>query len=687
MLRNPRIVLLLVGAPVLCLAQPAGPAIVLPETVVTANRGETAVLDTPFALDALGGEEIRMLKLSRSLPETLQEIPSVLVQKTGHGQGSPYIRGFTGFRNLLLVDGVRVNNSVFREGPNQYWNTVDAFAAQRLELIKGPGSVLYGSDAVGGTLNLRTYDLDAPLRNQLHLRGSTAERSGIGRLDLGTPIGGNRLEGGVTWKDFGDIEGGRDVGRQRNTSYGEFNWDARMLRRFDEDTHLVLSHQGTRQNNAPRTHKTVDGIDWEGLDVGGELRRDLDQERMLTALHLRTERLEANLSWQRQAEERDRVRSDGRRDLQGFDLDTLGAHVQLDLQGPIGAWRIGAEVYRDEVDSHRRDYRADGSFKDAAIQGPVADDASYLNSGAYIEHTLPVRDRIDLVLGGRYSYFDVEADRFEDPASDEERSLSRNFDAAVGSARAVFRATDEASLFAGVSQGFRAPNLSDLTRLDSARSNEIETPSPEVDPERFVSFEIGAHLRRDGLRGEFAYYYTDIDDLVVRTPTGREIDGDLEVTKRNAGGGHVQGVELSGGVDLAESWNLRGAIAWQDGEADTYPTSEPLRSREPISRLMPTTGFAALRFAPAERWWIEATLNAADKADRLSSRDKGDTQRIPPGGTPGYAVVGLRGGYEINDSLALTLSLGNIADEDYRVHGSGVNESGRNLIAAVRATF
>ena len=83
--------------------------------------------------------------------------PSVMVQKTGYGQGSPYLRGFTGFRTLMMVDGIRLNNSTFRDGPNQYWNTVDPWSVARYEAVMGPASVLYGSDAVGGAVNALSF--------------------------------------------------------------------------------------------------------------------------------------------------------------------------------------------------------------------------------------------------------------------------------------------------------------------------------------------------------------------------------------------------------------------------------------------------------------------------------------------------------------------------------------------------
>jgi len=105
---------------------------------------------SPFNTTVIEGDSVHDRQAARSFPDALKEAPGVHVQKTGPGQASPFIRGFTGYRTLALIDGVRLNNSAFRSGPNQYWSTIDMFLVDRIEVVRGPGSVLYGSDAMGG---------------------------------------------------------------------------------------------------------------------------------------------------------------------------------------------------------------------------------------------------------------------------------------------------------------------------------------------------------------------------------------------------------------------------------------------------------------------------------------------------------------------------------------------------------
>jgi len=671
--------------------------------VITATRSQALAFDLPYATESISAQQISR-NLYRTMPEALRDLPAVMVQKTSHGQGSPYIRGFTGFHNLLLIDGIRLNNSVFRNGPNQYWNTVDPFTIDRLEVIKGPNSVLYGSDAIGGTINAITKNPDGyspsgegfGVAGRGYYRVSTAENSHIGRGEVSFGFDnhtGIRL--GLTGKHFGDLIGGDDIGRQPDTGYDEYDADFKAEHFLNPDTRLVVAHQRVRQNNVPRTHKTISAKSFVGTTVGNELQRDLDQERQLTYIQLHAENLDGpidtlrlSLSHQRQSETRHRIRppsgggpGPNRVDFQGFDVDTLGFGAQLTSQSSFGLLTYGVEYYHDNVNSF-----STGN----TIQGPVADDATYDLLGVYIQDQFDITDTVGIILGGRFTYARANANAVRDPVTKNQITVTDDWTAFVGSARFVIDVIPEhVNLFGGVSQGFRSPNLSDLTRFDSARTNEFEVAAPGLNPEHYISYEVGLKARSEAASAQVTYFYTDIQDQILRFPTGNTNgSGEFEVTKANVGDGQVFGVELGAAWVIHPQWTLFGNVAYIEGQVTNFPDStSPIQSQY-LSRLMPLTGQVGLRWdAPEGRGWVQTVVVFADDADKLSRRDVGDTQRIPPGGTPGYVVWHIRGGWRVNDQVEITVALENVLDKDYRVHGSGQNEAGRNLIIGTEITF
>jgi hemoglobin/transferrin/lactoferrin receptor protein len=668
----------------------------LEEIVVTATRVPTPAMEVPALTYALSQREMQLLDQSRTLPQALAEIPGVMVQKTSYGQGSPFIRGYTGFRNVLLVDGIRLNNSVFREGANQYWNTVDLYSVERIEVLKGASSVLYGSDAVGAAVNaMSDIPGDTPdgFTPRLLYRYADAENSHVGRVQGSYSGGGLGLRGGFTYKDYGDLEGGPDVGRQPRTGYDERNADLRLEYAIGEQTELIAGYQYVDQDDAWRTHRTIYGISWKGTDVGTDLEFSLDQRRELGYLQLRHEglgaladNLHASLSYHRQSEDQSRTRSNLRTDLSGFDVGTTGLWAQLDKQWGGVQLLYGFDYYHDDVDSYRTDFRADGSVAAVRIQGPVADDSSYDLAGLFVQGRFALSPRFEATLGGRYTYAGLDAGRVQDPLTGEQTSFDDSWDDFSASAQLSFFPEPEGPwmLFAGVAQAFRAPNLSDMTRLDTARSNEIETPVLDLEPETFITYEAGVKAMHERWTAQAAYFYTEGSDVIVRTPTGRTVDGLREVTKRNTGRSRVDGIEARLSVDLTPQLLAWGDLFWIDGEQQTYPTSEPVRVTEPLDVLMPPTWRLGLRWTTLEnRLRLEALVEHADEQDKLSTRDKADTQRIPPGGTPSYTVAHLRSEWRLWPAFFLSLAVENLTDEDYRIHGSGVNEAGRNVILSL----
>jgi hemoglobin/transferrin/lactoferrin receptor protein len=229
------------------------------EVLVTATR-EKNIFDTPYSVSVVDRNYLVENQI-RTTPEVLQEVTGPMVQKTSFGHGSPYIRGLTGFRNLFLIDGIRLNNSCFREGPNQYWNTIDNLLIERMEILKGSSSVLYGSDALGGTVAVFTPEPDMTKErysaSKVFSRYSYAENSVVTRVEqegklerLGFILGG-------TSKKFGDIIAGKDTGRLPNTGYEEWDADFKAIYQINEKDKLIFAYQKTVQDDVPRTHRTI----------------------------------------------------------------------------------------------------------------------------------------------------------------------------------------------------------------------------------------------------------------------------------------------------------------------------------------------------------------------------------------------------------------------------------------------
>ncbi len=679
----------------------------LPEVVVTATRNERDPFDVPYSVSVMGDDQLQSRRSFRTLTDALGEVPGVMVQKTGYGQASPFLRGFTGFRTLMLIDGIRLNNSVFRAGPNQYWGTVDPLSVRRMELVKGPGSVLYGSDAIGGVLNAVSFTRDPQdgpgWERRVYLRGASAEHSILERVELnGAATERVGLAFGYSHKDFGDLEAGSPTARQQNTAYHEWDLDASLVYRFNPDTALTFAHQEVRQYDAPRTHSTIFAQSFHGTTPGTDLMRDLDQTRDLTYLKLKTEHAgsffetgEFTLSHHVQYEQQDRIQT-AALDVQGFTVETLGASFQLTSPGTsIGTLTYGGEFYHDDIDSFRGNFDTGRDLERWRPRGPVADAASYDLYGCFLQDEITVSPRWDLTLGARYTHAEATAHHVADPFDsliDVRNALpvKRAWDNVSGNARILWKATPEIHPFAGIAQGFRAPNLSDLTQFDAARSGEVNVPSPNLEPEEYLTKEVGVKHRDPKLSWQAAYYHTEIDHAIERVPTG-DLSGTSRVIKRdNVGRGHVQGVELEGSVRTSKAWALFANAQWQEGQVDTYVTSRPEdQDMNPMSRIAPRSVLLGSRWeGGGERGcWFEATGQFVDSQDRISPDDELDNQRIPPGGSLAYTVFSLRGGMDLRPGTALSLGLENLTDQDYRVLGSGTNSPGRNVVLTLDSRF
>ena len=163
---------------------------------------------------------------------------------------------------------------------------------------------------------------------------------------------------GVSYKQFGSVVAGGGAGTQDGTGYEEWDFDLKFEHHINPHHTFLLAYQNVEQNNVPRTHKTINGISYKGSAIGSEIHRDSDQLRRLTYIQWHAhdldgfvDSMQTSLSWHVQEELRDRLRSRGRQDYQGFDVDTFGFFSQLQSETPFGDLSYGVDYYHDEVDS------------------------------------------------------------------------------------------------------------------------------------------------------------------------------------------------------------------------------------------------------------------------------------------------------------------------------------------------
>jgi len=645
---------------------------VLSELVVTAQRSAAPRFGTPEAIDILSEKNIRLQQF-RTMPEALSIMPGVFVQKTNHGGGSPFLRGLTGNQTLQLVDGIRLNNATFRYGPNQYFNTIDLFSIEKTEALRGGGSVQYGSDAMGGTIQVFSRDAAFSEKNdwggEALLRGATQDMEKSARAGL--HFGSRRFAftGGATWRDFGNLVGGDSTGVQSPSGYEEFDFDLKGKFALSASATLTLAHQNVRQDQVPVFHK----VRLENFAVN-----EFDpQKRALTYA-----RLEQTLNrgvWQslsftaslQQTEEGRRSQKNGSTVVryENDKVRSLGFIAQVsNVFGPRWSANSGVEVYHDLVNSTRTD--TDLSIGEVTTKrGLYPDGATMASIAAFSLHDWDL-PKWHFTAGARWNSFVITA---TDEAVGETRLEPS---ALVGNGAVMYKLKPHSNVFASVNSAFRAPNIDDLGTLGIVDFR-FETPNYALKPEHSLNFQIGYKLLKNKLQGEIYLFRNDLRDLIARVKQDTQtMQGYPLYQKENVESAYVQGIETAWSFSFAKDWSGQGNL--------TYTYGQNITRQEPVRRIPPLFGRLALDFAPGA-WSFNVEWLAAGKQSRLAQGDV-DDNRIPEGGTPAWNVFNLNAGYEWR-FLSLRLSALNLFNKDYRMHGSGVNGYGRSVFATLAARF
>lgn len=657
-------------------------------------------------------------RLPRSAPDALRFEPGVYVQQTAHGQGSPYVRGLTGQQTIMLFDGIRLNNSTFRQGPNQYFFTIDARTIQRLEVLRGSASTRHGSDAIGGALLATPIDPSMRLgprswhvapRAMTRVGQADSEFGGRGQLDLAykNKIG---LFGGVGYRTVGLLRsGGRvtspDTGMpfnsplhdsgnvQRGTGFKEFTADARLVWQAHDKVRLTLAYYDYRQSDAPRTDRCPPATAPQSECLTYD-----EQYRTLvyTALDVVdgpafADKLRFTVNYGNQHERRrfDRGETSTYRVIGRDDVYTGGTALSARTRewGPAGKLRFsihyGLDLYHDTIRSRSWNVYTDVGITTALTRGQYIDRSAYLTSGLWTEGRLKILDRLELRAGGRGAY--VHARSPGDVAS-ESAAIDRRWGTGVGSGGAALTLREGVRWLVNVDQGFRAPNLDDLTSRQQTGAG-YQGENPNLRPEKSVSFESGIKLDLPRVELALFGFQSQIHGLIARVPIDKSVcppGGETGCAGSRAafqltnldGRAILRGFDGAIRLLLPAGFGLRAtlAYAWGDGN-NPVPGASP--TRIPLSRVPPLNGTAEVSWRRAG-FYSAAVLRWARLQSRLAISDLSD-ERIPLGGTPGFAVFDLRAGYRWQPHVLAAVVLENLGDAPYRYHGSSVNGPGRSF--------
>lgn len=701
------------------------------EVVISATRWNQSSSDIPSKITSISSEEIA-LQNPQTAADLLGISGEVFVQKSQQGGGSPMIRGFATNRLVYTIDGIRMNTAIFRGGNLQNVISLDPFATEHVEVLFGPGSVIYGSDAIGGVMSFQTLTPQFSLDDKPYITGkavtryASANNEKTAHLDVNVGWKKWAFTTSITSYDYEDLKQGSEgpdeflrpyfVKRQDSmdvvvnnedprvqapSAYSQINlmqkvrfkpnknWDFQYGLHYSETSDYARydRHQRTR-DGAPRYGEWNYGPQkWmmNNLNITHSKQNTLyDQLSVRLAIqNFEESRISRNFN-------------SPNRETRVEKVDAYSANV--DFVKGIGEHHelyYGLEVVTNDVTSIGTDTNIE---TDVSQAGPSRyPQATWSSYAAYVSDQFTITDQVLLQGGLRYNFIKLDAEfdtRFY-PFPFEEASLDNGN--LTGSLGVVYKPTDDWVISSNASTAFRAPNVDDVGKVFDSEPGSVVVPNPDLDAEYAYNIDLGiAKVFDDVVKVDVTGYYTHLKNALVRRDfqlNGQDsivYDGQLSQVQaiQNAAEANVYGVQAGVEVKLPSGFGFSSDFNYQYGEEELDDgTTSRSRHAAPwfgVSRL--TYGTQGLN--------MQLYMNYSGKRDfeDLPEGEKGKTEiyAIDENGNPyaaGWYTLNYKASYRLSDMFTVTGGLENITDRRYRPYSSGISGAGRNFILSLRANF
>ncbi len=701
------------------------------EAMVTVNRWEQKKKEIPHQIVSISPEDIAFQN-PQTAADVLDQTGQVFVQKSQLGGGSPMIRGFAANSVLIVVDGVRMNNAIFRGGNLQNVISIDPAMIGEAEVVFGPGSVIYGSDALGGVMDFHTktpaYSSTGPLEASAHaaVRYASANQEKTAHLDLS--LAGKRLTSltSFSYSDFGDLRAGSnrpedypdfgkrfnyvirsqaedslvnnpDVNVQVPSGYRQYNLMQKLRYRLADRTDLTYGLIYSNTSDIPRYDRLI-VYEENGLPDKAEWYYGPQKWMMhyLKASFFRKNRwfdqAKLTLAYQEFEESRhDRNFGSSRLRSRSEQVDAFTLNLDTDkVFGPQHQLFYGAElVYNTVASSGFRLNLATEEVTPTSTRYPDGG-SDYSTAALYLSHKWNFDPRFTLNSGLRYSRVWLESRFMENSFYDfPYNQINLNTGALSGSAGLVYRPDESWQWNLLLSSGFRAPNVDDAGKVFDSEPGNVVVPNDQLGPEYSYNAELGLSKRvGERFRAEGVVYYSWLRDAMVRrnfTFNGQDsivYDGKLSRVQAivNAGRAYVFGFSANAAYDFYPGWNLSTTL--------TYTTGRDLEEDAPLRHAAPLFGSTSINFQ-TEKFRAEFLLryNGAIAYENLAPSEQNKPHLYTEDGALAWYTLNLLGSYRLSGYLTINGGVENILDQFYWPYSSGIAAPGRNFVISLRANF
>jgi hemoglobin/transferrin/lactoferrin receptor protein len=719
----------------------ASPTVLPVLTVEAVTRLDTPLVEQPYAYYRTDREDLDRTNAATPV-DALDHTPGVYVQKTASNQSSPYLRGLTGEQTLLMFDGVRLNHAMMRGGPNQYAALIPDGAVGAVDVLLGSSSTVQGTDGLTGTINFVQAQAGRQATTAASPWMSFREDTADGHT-LAAGVDGRAgdfaysVDGSRGW--YHDKEGGRDAGDHLfgtaagqntipNSGYDQVDGGARVAYTGLAANRFELSGGIVEQSDAPRP----DGY-FENSGTARNISRFYDPQifQYVHARHIlapigNAPRVQTTVYWHRQYEAQTRERYNTAltrytRDEWEDEVATTGIDLQLtNVILHTHTVTYGGTYYEDRTSNSLMSYASPDTNPANAVFAPAAstpglttvpDGSSYHGMGIFVQDLWNIAPQWDVLAGARWSRFDWNADVTSDRpgyAAIGNTTVENDTQAVTGNLRLAYHPIDPSTLFAGVSQGFRAPNLSNLTGGQTKGSNNIQTEgNPDLDPERSLTYELGAKYEEQRDSAALTLFYTHLDSLIQTTYI--DVNGDGVIT--SAGGDRA--IASNGhdgqlaGFEFSHDWGvlperlpgdqrvaLINVVNATTGEIDVENAQGQIETQH-ISRANRVFGQTGVTYEPDLQWYVSLLSRWSMAYDEVNPGDANDVRFTtfqakdqPAGAMPGYMVADLKAGWRSpGRNLRIDGTLENLLNHTYREVGSGTDGSGFAAVVRVTARY